>query len=89
VCVAGGEVTVGLLVSVRLDYVCGFVAGRGVECFVFTGEVIAECGGGGVGVCEGGDSVEHGAGVALGRTRHRRVGGAWPSDMMDSDGMCL
>jgi hypothetical protein len=50
------------------------------------GEVVADCRGDGVGECEGGHMEEHGAGVALGSARQRRVGGAWPRAMTDSIG---
>jgi hypothetical protein len=66
VCAVGGEVAVGLFVNERVGNMCGFVAERGEDGFVLTGEVVAECGGDGVGECECGDLVVHGAGVTLG-----------------------
>jgi hypothetical protein len=65
----GGEVAVGLFVSVWVGDVCGFVAERGEEGVVLTGEMVAECGGDGAGECEGGYLVEHRAGVTLGSVK--------------------
>jgi hypothetical protein len=62
---SGGEVGDRFFVTVWIGDVYGFVAERGEEGVVLTGGVVAECGGDGIGECEGADLVEHGAGATL------------------------
>jgi hypothetical protein len=67
----------------------GFVAEGCEKGIVLAGELRVECGGDGVGEGEGGTLWKRVPASRWARTRHRKVGGEEPRDMIDSMGHWL